>query len=317
MITAAFAAAARYFPGAGAYLIIAEAVLIIGLFTASAIYRYARIKKLSAYLSALLDGAEGIRLMDCREGELSFLQSEIYKLTQKLTEQAELLRADKNYLAGAISDISHQLKTPVTSMTVMTELLKDEALPAKKRLEFTRNIQNQLKRMEWLVSALLKMAKLDAGSVTLKMERFKVSDLIKKATGHLLIPMELRAQTLTVSCAGSLEMTGDIAWLAEALANIVKNCVEHTPEGGRIAITAEKNPLYIELKVSDTGCGIDKADLPYIFQRFYKGKNSAPDSVGIGLAMAKQIINNQGGTLKVESSSSEGTCFVIKFYREL
>lgn len=305
----------RYYPSALAGAAVASVAVLTAFFAASMLFRSRKIKKLSEYLYDLAEGKNYIAIKDYNEGELSCLKSEIYKLAVKLTEQAELLNRDKVYLADAISDISHQLKTPVTSMRVMADLLSDGGLPDEKRLVFAANIDSQLNRMEWLVTALLKMAKLDAEAVTLKNESFTPEELIKKASEHLLIPMELK--NISFEAEGDLRayINGDVAWLSEALANILKNCMEHTPAGGKIKVTAEKTALYTAVKISDTGSGIDPEDLPHIFERFYKGKNASADSVGIGLAMAKQIIYRSNGVLTVEKTGKDGTTFCMKLYK--
>lgn len=305
----------QYYPKALAGTAFASVIILTVFYAASMLFRSHKIKKLSEYLYDLAEGKNHIVLKDYNEGELSCLKSEIYKLAVRLTEQTELLNKDKAYLADAISDISHQLKTPVTSMRVMTDLLADGSLPDEKRRIFTGNIDSQLSRMEWLVTALLKMAKLDAEAVTFKNETFEIKTLIKKASEHLLIPMELK--NISFEMAGDLDETieGDMPWLCEALANILKNCMEHTKSGGKIKVLAEKTVLYTSVKISDTGCGIDLEDLPYIFDRFYKGKNASPDSVGIGLAMAKQIVYRSNGVLNVEKTGEDGTVFCIKLYK--
>ena len=304
-------------PAAAAQIITLELAVMTALYIGLTAWRYCKLRKLSDYLHDLSDGGTSLVLEDYKEGELSYLQSEIYKLTVKLQEQAELLQKDKNYLADAISDISHQLKTPVTSMRVMTDLLADSRLPEEKRAQFTKNLEHQIDRLEWLVTALLKMAKLDAGAVQFKNESFSIRSLIDRASEHLLIPMELKDVAFQVHGAPTLVMAGDEAWLSEAVANILKNCMEHTPPGGKVTAAYEQNALYTQIRISDTGSGIAPEDLPYIFDRFYKGKNASADSVGIGLAMAKQIIQKMNGTIQVEKTSASGTVFAVRLYRSL
>lgn len=263
------------------------------------------------------------------EGELSILQSDIHKVTVRMIELNERLLKDKTYLADTLADMSHQLKTPMTSMMVMADLLNDGNLPADKREEFTKNIQNQLERMEWLLSTLLRMSKLDAGTLKLNPELADIENVLRKSVEHLLIPMELKNQTLTIkrsdiaekdydlqeNGAEPLYVKLDVNWTVEAIANIVKNCMEHTPVDGRIDIAYGKNPLYDYIAIEDNGAGIVEEDLPHIFKRFYKGKNASKDSVGIGLAFAKQIINMENGSIDVTSTPNQGTKFLIKIYR--
>ncbi len=273
-------------------------------------------EKLSGYLRRISNGDYELDVRDNHEGELSILKSDIYKVTLMLSEQGSYLEQDKIKLTNAISDISHQLKTPLTSMMVMADLLSDNELDESKRAEFTQNIRVQLERIEWLVSSLLKLSKIDAGTVIFKKDKVSVRTLIERAVQSVLIPMDIKEQSLLVEGDDSITFTGDNHWTAEALINILKNCVEHTSVGGQVSISFSENPLYTEIKVKDNGSGIPKEDLPYIFRRFYKGKNAGEDSVGIGLAMAYSIITSQQGDIEVRSEQGKGTEFHIKFYNK-
>lgn len=276
---------------------------------------YGELEKLSGYLRRICNGEYSLDIRDNEEGELSILKNEIYKVTLMLSKQGELLKKEKMQLADAISDISHQLKTPLTSMRVMSDLLSNNDLESEKRIEFTNNIEMQLDRMQWLLTSLLKLSKIDAGTVSFKKDRVAVSELIRKSTEPLLIPIEIKNQTLVIEGSSNVSFIGDLYWTTEALINIIKNCIEHTGEDGRISIFFDENPLFTEIKILDNGSGIEKEDLPYIFKRFYKGKNAGEDSVGIGLAMAKTIVTSQNGDINVSSRKNEGTCFIIKFYK--
>jgi len=280
-------------------------------------WRYREIEKLSGYLQEISSGNFHLDIRDNHEGELSILKSQIYKVTKMLSEHGAVLQEDKAKLTNAISDISHQLKTPLTSMMVMADLLRDKRLDDGKRAEFTRNLHVQLKRMEWLVSSLLKLSKIDAGTIEFKKEKVLAAPLVQKAVDPLLIPMDIKMQSLSVKGDERTAFTGDFNWTAEALINIIKNCVEHTAEGGKISIEFSENALFTEITISDNGKGITKEDLPYIFKRFYKGKNASDDSVGIGLAMAHSIITNQQGDIEVTSQPGVGTKFQIKFYKQV
>ncbi len=300
---------------AAGIIFLCASMLVTVISTVFTRWRYKQIEQLSHYLNRIVEGDYSIDIRDNREGELSILKNEIYKVTVTLKEQATLLKHDKIFLADAISDISHQLKTPITSMFVMTDLISDDKLPEDKRREFIRNIQSQLERLQWLVSSLLKLSKIDAGTIDFKKETVKVKDLIEKSLEHLLIPMEVKEQSLEIRGDEDVEFTGDFSWSCEAVSNIIKNCIEHTPNGGKIGIEFSETSLYTIIKISDNGEGIQKDDLPYIFNRFYKGKNSDKDSIGIGLAMSKSIIENQGGTIVADSLKGRGTQFILKFYK--
>jgi len=279
-------------------------------------WRYTQLANLSDYLKQVSRGNYTLDIRDNSEGELSILKNEIYKVTVMLSEQAELLKKDKVHLANSISDISHQLKTPITSMFLMTELLSDENLPENKRKEFTDKIRSQLERLQWLVSSLLKLAKFDADTILLNKNIIYINTLIDKATEPLLIPLEIKEQELIVEGSEVARIICDINWTTEALINILKNCIEHTAVGGKIHISFSENPLYSEIIVRDNGYGISKKDLPHIFERFYKGKNASGESAGIGLAMAKSIIQKQNGNITATSEPGIGTAFSIRVYKQ-
>ncbi|WP_053363378.1 HAMP domain-containing sensor histidine kinase [Bacillus sp. FJAT-27251] len=312
-----FSVAAIFVSMLGAVLVLGVAILLIGCTLIFTKWRYQEIEKLSGYLQQISNGDFKLDVRDNHEGELSLLKSQIYKVTRMLSEQGAVLSEDKAKLSNAISDISHQLKTPLTSMMVMADLLRDNRLEDAKRAEFTRNLQVQLERMEWLVSSLLKLSKIDAGTIAFKKEKVLVGPLVRKAIEPLLVPMDIKMQRLSVDGDENAAFIGDFNWSAEALINIIKNCVEHTGEGGEITIVFSENALYTEIEIGDNGNGIAKEDLPYIFQRFYKGKNASDDSVGIGLAMAHSIIASQQGDIVVKSVKGVGTTFQIKFYKQV
>ncbi len=299
-----------------AILILTSVLLIIAtlLFTA---WRYREIARLSGFLRRITSGDYTLDVRDNYEGELSILKNDIYKVTLMLSEQGSQLERDKLQLTNAISDISHQLKTPLTSMMVMADLLSDPNMPKEKRNEFTYNIQKQLERIEWLVTSLLKLSKIDAGTALFKKETIVVRNLIQKAMEPVLIPVDIKQQFLHYTGDEDVTFIGDINWTAEAIINILKNCVEHTPENGEIGIFYSENALFTEMKIVDNGKGIPKQELPYIFKRFYKGKNAGEESVGIGLAMAYSIITSQNGDIEVVSEEGKGTSFIIKFYKQI
>lgn len=274
--------------------------------------RYLQLARLSDYLKRVNGGDYSLELPDNDEGELSILKSEIYKVTMSLREQNEQLKKEKLQLSDALSDISHQFKTPLTSLSVMTDLLSDDNLDEGRRAEFTGQLRTQLKRLIWLTEALLKLSRLDADAVDFHRRPVPLCELIHKASETLLIPMELKDQTLSME-VGDGSIYCDLNWTAEALSNILKNCMEHTPAGGKIRVWASANTLFTEIRVQDSGAGFDKADLPFIFDRFYRGKNAARDSAGIGLAMARAISEVQGGSLEARNSPGGGAEFILHF----
>ena len=298
------------------YIFLTTTIFVIVFFYFTK-WRYREIEKLSNYLRKITNGDYNLDIRDNVEGELSILKNDIYKVTLMLSEQSSYLQQDKVRLTNAISDISHQLKTPLTSMMVMADLLGHPNLDVAKRKEFTHNIQAQLERIEWLVTSLLKLAKIDADIVQFKKDIVPANVLVQKAVQSVLIPMDIKQVSLEISGDNDVSFLVDLNWTSEALINILKNCIEHTDEGGSISISFVENTLYTELKIQDSGKGILIEDLPYIFKRFYKGKNAGEESVGIGLALSYSIIKSQQGDIEVKSEIGEGTTFLIKFYKQI
>ncbi|MFD0710860.1 sensor histidine kinase [Paenibacillus sp. GCM10027626] len=309
--------AAAFISSVAATLVFIMSILLIGSSLLFTRWRYRELEKLSVYLREISSGNYSLDVRDNQEGELSILKNDIYKVTLMLSEQRSLLQQDKTKLTDAISDISHQLKTPLTSMTVMADLLSNPDLPSAKRTEFTRNIRIQLERIDWLVSSLLKLSKIDAKTIQFKKDRISVKKLVKKALEPVLIPMDIKEQTVSIEGDDNISFVGDFNWTTEAVINILKNGVEHTHEGGAIAISFSENALFTEIVIADNGKGIPKEDLPYIFKRFYKGKNASEGSIGIGLAMAYSIVASQNGVIDVSSDREQGTQFRIKFYKQV
>ncbi len=274
----------------------------------------ARVAGLSAYLRQIEAGDYSLDVRDNGEGNFSLLKNDLYKVTVRLREQAELLQKDKTALSNLIADISHQIKTPLTSMGVLADLLVEDP-PEQDRLAFVEQLRTQLGRIQWLVAVLLKLARLDAGTAAFKSEPVDVRQLIERALEPVQIPLEIKKQHLVVRGGEGSSFTGDLNWSAEALTNVVKNCVEHTPEGGKIEIRYAANALYAEIIVSDDGEGIPSRDLPNIFNRFYRSENAGENNVGIGLALAKAILTAQGGDISVRSQPGVGTSFDIRIFR--
>ena len=279
--------------------------------------RYRRIGALADEIDRILHGGDAYRLDRFSEGELSILESELSKMTATLRQQAETLENDKLYLADSLADISHQLKTPLTSINLAIAMLAAPELTDARRAELTRDVARSLSRMEWLVSSLLKMSRLDAGTAELAREHVAVEELIRQSAAPLAIAMELRGVRLVLDPEGVESFTGDPAWTAEALGNILKNCMEHTPADGTITVRTRENAIFTEITVQDTGGGFAPEDLPHLFERFYRGKNASRESAGIGLALARMIVVNQGGSIQAENVPTGGARFVIRFYKSI
>lgn len=247
------------------------------------------------------------------EDELSLLDNQIYRTAVKFREQAENSNKDKENLQKSLSDISHQLKTPLTSIIVMVDnILDDDDMPLEIRREFLNDIKHNTNTISFLVQSLLKLSKLDAEAVKFRYEQVEVKSIVDECIKNTAVMAEILGVRLESDC-NDIILDCDRKWLCEAITNIIKNCIEHS-HNGNIKITAEQNKLYTKISIKDNGSGIDKEDLPHIFERFYKGKNSSDDSVGIGLSLAKTIIEKQGGYISVSSELNKGSEFVIKFF---
>ncbi len=295
------------------FLMLTACIAFFALFIAVSYSRYKKIEGMATEIDRILHGEISMSIKEYSEGDIAVLQSEIYKMTVRLREQQQTLQNDKVYLADSLADISHQIRTPLTSINLLVSFLSEPNISDERRREVIHELYEHLARIDWLITALLKISKLDAGTVQFKKESVSLDDLIRKSVCPILVPMDLRDQTLQVEADG--EFTGDLSWTCEAITNIVKNCMEHTPDGGFIEITATENALYSEIVIADNGSGIDAEDLPHIFERFYKGKNSDDKSFGIGLALARMIITVQNGTVKAENNAPKGAKFTIRFYK--
>ena len=245
-----------------------------------------------------------------KEGKLSLLENQIMKLVNRLSEQNHMLQEDKLLMKQSLEDISHQMKTPLTSLNIINERLKYE--PTK---QLVKEQVRLLQKVEWLVASLLKIAQLDANVVAFQSENISHQQLIHQLIDVFNLQLELKNIQIDYNIDDD-DFCIDVLWTIEALSNILKNCIEHTPQDGSISITTKHTPLYDEIIIQDNGEGIDNEDLPHLFERFYKGKNSSENSVGIGLALSQMIIEKQQGTIMVENTYP-GARFTIHFYREV
>lgn len=315
VLTAVLSVICAFFSKICAVLCLELGIILIIVFTFVTKRRYKNLNDLNDYLSLVCKGIYDMNIDDNTEGELSILKNNLYKVITLLQSQNEYLKNDKLYLADSIADISHQLKTPLTSMMVMCELLENEENPDK-RQEFVAVINNQLSKMKWLITNILKISKLDADATEFKREEVSISKVLDDSLKPFVLTAELKNIAIQ-NGANDFVFNGDESWTVEAVSNIVKNCLEHTNDGGKIIIASDSTNLYNKLTISDNGCGIAKEDLPHIFERFYHGKNSSKDSVGIGLALAKTVFEKENASVSVESEQDRGSVFEIRFYKSV
>ena len=269
------------------------------------------VDKLIQYLSKVQDSLELPEMEDIKEGSLSILQSEIYKVVALLRQSYSVEYAQKKYMADMLSDISHQIKTPLTAISVMTELLEQPELEEEKRLEYVSKIDKQVGKITWLIRNLLTLSQLEANVIELKKESVNVKEMLEQIRDTFEIMAEVKMVNLALSVDPAIDMQCDRRWTIEALSNIVKNCIEHTEPEGYVKVWVKQDNIATHIHIEDNGEGIAEEHLEHIFDRFYKVDKAKSDSIGIGLAMAKQIIMKQEGTISLESEVGRGSHFYI------
>lgn len=293
--------------------------------------RYRALANMAANLDRVLAGERDIRLRDMSEGELAILSSEIDKVIARLNLTVDELQAEKLALSDALADISHQLKTPLTSIAISTELIRDRLSArgdSEDLVERLRLIQTLQARVEDLVAALLKLARIDAGVIKLVCGDVDARELVRKSFEPLAIAFDIADVRFSADVQDGASYEGDLTWSVEALENILKNCMEHSPAGGCVSVRVTEDVLACRIRIEDTGPGIAESDLPHIFERFYRGSRDAnatpsevnPAGVGIGLALSKSLVTAQGGTLTAENLRDEngnviGAAFNLVFFK--
>lgn len=323
-------------PAANAALFAAICTLVTGLivtviFMILTNRRYRALAKMAANLDRVLAGERDIRLRDMNEGELAILSSEIDKVIARLNLTVDELQAEKLALSDALADISHQLKTPLTSIAISTELIRDRLSArgdSEDLVERLRLIQTLQARVEDLVAALLKLARIDAGVIKLVCGAVDARELVRRSFEPLAVAFDIADVRFSADVQDGASYEGDLTWSVEALENILKNCMEHTPAGGCVSVRVTEDVLACRIRIEDTGPGIAESDLPHIFERFYRGSRDAnaapsevnPAGVGIGLALSKSLVTAQGGTLTAENLRDEngsvtGAAFNLVFFK--
>lgn len=278
--------------------------------------RQARIQGICGYMEELVRGNYGLDIQDNGDDELSGLKNEVYKLMVFFREQAGRASANRRALADSVADISHQLKTPLTSVTVLVDNLADnEDMDADTRRRFLTEISAQISGVSWLVATLLKLSRLDAGVVELENKPLQMKDLTEEVCRRLELSAEWSQVELYQEIPEEIRISGDAQWLTEAILNVVKNAIEHSERGRRVELRAEQNEVYTLLTVHNWGKVISQEEQKHLFERFYRGRTAGKESVGIGLALAREILKQQNGYITVESGKEQGTIFSIKFLK--
>lgn len=294
------------------FLTLAVCLFFLLYYLVTSLRRDRQMEQLSQCIDQALYGRDGALLSACQEGELAILQTQLQKLLVKLRQSSARDQEDKAFLRDSIADISHQLRTPMTSLNLIAAMLPEVGADSVRQRELQQQLNQLLQRIDWLVDALLNLAKIDAGTAYFRRNTLDAAQILRQAAEPLEIAREIREITLQVTGSGSY--TGDAAWSAEALGNILKNCMEHVPQGGKILVEISQTPLYTQLCLQDTGPGFAPDDLPHLFERFYKGHNAAANSFGIGLALAQRIISAQNGTIRAQNAPEGGALFTVRFY---
>lgn len=275
-----------------------------------------RIREVNQYLNEVNRGNYKLKIEENGEDEISRLRNELYKTTILLRETAENSEKEKVSLSNSLADISHQIKTPITSMRIMLDNIEDNPnMDSKTRVEFIKEISKQVDWISSLVVSLLKLAKFDAGAIVMKNEEINVRNLIDKAVSNLAIILDVKNIKIISNIDEAATINADYNWQLEAITNIIKNAVEHSSDNFNIYINVENTSVFVKIQIKDEGEGISKKDINHIFERFYKSKNSSENSIGIGLSLAKTIIEKANGYIKVESEDGKGTMFEIKYLK--
>lgn len=275
-----------------------------------------KIKDIHTYLQQLNKRNYDLKIEENSEDELSKLRNELYKTTVLLKESAKNSEQEKINLSNSLADISHQLKTPLTSIRILLDnIYENPNMDEKTKSDFIGEISKQIDWISSLVISLLKLAKFDAGSIIMNDKNINVKELINDVITNLDVMMELKNINVVQEIEENITFIGDYKWQVEALTNIIKNAIEHSKENSKIYIKVENTTVLLKITIQDEGEGINKQDLKHIFERFYKAKNSSEESIGIGLALAKTIIEKENGYVRADSVKGKGTIFEIKYLK--
>ncbi len=298
-----------------AFILLGVAVLMITISLCFHRGRYRRLSGLCDEIDDILHGKEQFSFDEFKEGELGILTSEIHKMTIKLREQNAALQDEHRFMKEAMEDISHQLRTPLTSMLLILGMMRSPDLSGRQRMEYLHELYGLLDRMQWLIETLLGLSRLEAGAVSFRKSVVSCREMIAAALEPISVAMELKNITAKVEIEGEPRFYGDMQYCTEALSNILKNCMEHTPENGSITIQSSENGIYTGILITDSGKGISEEVLPHIFERFYRSSDFAQSGYGIGLAFAKKTVAAQDGSLQVRNAKPHGAQFDMRFYK--
>ena len=273
------------------------------------------ISEITKYIEEINRKNYKLNIDEMSEDELSILKNEVYKTTVMLKEAAENSNKEKLELKDSLLDISHQLKTPLTSILIILDnLIDDPEMDKDIREDFIKDIKREINGINFLVQSILKLSKLDTNTINFIEDEIELNKIVIEAIKNVSMLSDLRNVNVNLKIKSNSVIKCDFKWQVEAISNILKNCIEHSNENSDVIVIIEDNKVYSKIIIKDNGGGIAKEDLPHIFERFYKGKNATSDSIGIGLSLAKTIIEKDNGTISVQSSD-KGSIFEIKYFK--
>lgn len=295
-------------------IVIFGAIIILGIYLYN-LKNKRELDNLIKYLKELNRGNYNLQIDLNSEGTLSILKNEIYTTTIMLREKAEKELVDKQNLKDSLTNISHQLKTPLTSISLLVDNLCDEDVPASLQKEFLGDIKTQIDSINYLIIVLLKLSRFDANVITFKEEKINVKNLCIDVLKHIDALRDVKSITIHINGSSNVTFTGDYKWEFEALSNILKNCLKYTSENKNIYVSFKETNMFTEIIIQDEGKGMNKEEKRRIFERFYKGENSSNNNFGIGMSLAREIINKDNGKIKVDSTPGIGSTFKIRYYK--
>ncbi len=316
------------------HLIISAALIVPGLFfsipcacltaaaSAALLIFYERllaerrdeVMRLCDNIDRILYSSEQITFHDYQEGELSVLSAEIHKMTIRLREQNAALLHEKQFAKEALEDISHQIRTPLTSVMMILGLMRAPDLTDKCRMEYLGDLYTLLERMKWLIETMLSLSRIEADAARFEKEPVSCRELLARSVDTVSVTAELKGVRIRTEITGEPVFFGDMHYTSEAIVNLLKNAIEHTPTGGTVSVSSAATNIAAEITIADSGEGIPESELPHIFERFYRSAEYTKNGFGIGLAFAKKVIAAQEGKIRVFNQKPHGAVFQIRFY---
>jgi len=315
LLTAALAVPSLFFSIRCAVTVLIVSAVFFVFYELLFCQRRDKVIELCDDIDRILRSDDLISFDEYNEGELSVLSAEIHKMTIRLREQNSALLTEKQFAKEAMEDISHQLRTPLTSVMMILGLMNDPELTEKERMEYLRDLYELLARMKWLIETMLSISRIDADAVIFAKDSVSCRELIEKSVETVSVTAELKGVEIRTEIEGDPGFIGDLHYTSEALVNLLKNAIEHTPEGGMVTVIAKGSNIATEITITDTGEGIPETERSHIFERFYRSSEYTKNGFGIGLAFAKRVISAQDGSLKASNKKPHGAEFTIHFYK--